>query len=81
MAFYVYVPNTEGRGDGYVSDAFEDQHAADCEAALLGGRARVIEAAKPSYRHLHAFKEKGWTKCQACGRPTPPWRQTQEKVE
>jgi len=75
MPFYVYVPNTEGRGDGYVSNAHENQHDAECEAATIGGRARVIEAAKPSFRHLHAYVEKGWKKCEACGRPTPPWRQ------
>lgn len=75
MAFYVYVPNTEGQGDGYVSGAHDNQHDADCEAALLGGRARVLEAPKPSYRHLHAFVAKGWSKCESCGGITPPWRQ------
>jgi hypothetical protein len=73
MAFYVYVPNNPRGGGGYVSDAFDDAHDAACEQATIGGDARIIEAPKPSYRHLYALKEKGWRKCETCGRPTPPW--------
>jgi hypothetical protein len=81
MAFYLYVPNDDGREGGTIVGAFEERHSADCEAALVGGRSQVIEAPKPSFRHLHAFIEKGWTKCAACGRPTPPWRQVKAASE
>jgi len=80
MPFYCYVPNNESKGDGYVSEAHETRHEADCESAILGARARVLELPKPSYRHLHALKAKGWAKCEACGGVKPPWRQKVESA-
>lgn len=81
MAYYVYVPNSDESNAGTIIGSFDNADDAACEQALHGGRAAIIEAAKPSFRHLHAYVEKGWKKCQACGRPTPPWRQTQERTE
>jgi len=72
MAFYLYVANQGGRA-GTIVGAFEDAQAAAEEQAITGGT--VIEGPKPSYKHLHSYIAKGWTKCPSCGRPTPPWRQ------
>lgn len=72
MAFYLYVPNSNGQS-GTVLGAFEALDDARVEQALHS-HAQIIEGPKPSYRHLYAYLKNGWKKCEACGRPTPPWR-------
>jgi hypothetical protein len=72
MAYYLYVPHTSEDRAGTIVGSFDTLNEAEIERGLVGGQ--IIEAAKPSYRHLHAYIAKGWKKCEACGRPTPPWR-------
>jgi hypothetical protein len=74
MPFYVYVPNGSDGEGGYVSNAFDVRHDAECERALYGVNTRIIEASRPSYKHIIRFRDLGWKKCEACGRATPPWR-------
>jgi hypothetical protein len=72
LAFYLYVPNSNESRAGTVVGHFDTHDQAACEKALVGGQ--IIEASKPSYRHLHSYIAKGWKKCECCGRPNPPWR-------
>lgn len=81
MPFYVYVPNGNNGTGGYVSASFPEREKAECEAAVIGGDARVIETPKPTFGHLMKYKEAGYRKCESCGGIVPPWRQKTKTEE
>ena len=70
MAYYLYVPNSNGKG-GTIVGSWPDQEAALCEQAISGGQ--IVEAQPVRQAPRREYINAGWKKCATCGCWTPPW--------